>query len=263
MPPGGWSRQSWVSDLAIYRITIAYDGTDFHGYAANRGVRTVQAELEEALSTAIGAPVSTVVAGRTDAGVHARANVVSFESDAEPDPERLSRSITSMLGPEIVAVAAGLAGEGFNARFSALSRRYRYRVDAGSVPDPLLRRMAWHVPHALDPDAMNEAAAAFVGEHDFASLCRAAEGRTTVRTVLAAVWEEEAPGLVFDVKSLAFCHQMVRSMVALCVEVGRGRVAADAVPGILEAGDRNAARGAAPPHGLVLWEVGYPTPASG
>lgn len=102
------------------------------------------------------------------------------------------------------------------------------------------------------------AAAALVGERDFASLCRAAEGRTTVRTVLSAGWEQAPPGLVFDVTALAFCHQMVRSMVALCVEVGRGRVPADAVPGILEARDRNAARGAAPPHGLVLWEVGYP-----
>jgi len=249
--------------VAIYRITIAYDGTDFRGYAANPGVRTVQAELEAALATVIGDPVATVVAGRTDAGVHARANVVSFEAGVSLDPDRLQRSVTSMLGPEIVAVEAAAAADDFNARFSATSRRYRYRVDAGAVPDPLLRRTAWHVPHHLELDVMNRAAAAFVGEHDFASLCRAAEGRTTVRTVLAADWTESTPGPVFEVTSLAFCHQMVRSMVALCVEVGRGRVDAEQIPAILAARDRNAARGAAPPHGLVLWEVGYPPAVSG
>ena len=249
--------------MPTYRITIAYDGTDFRGYASNPGVRTVQAELEAALSTVIGSPVATVVAGRTDAGVHARANVVSFESDVVLGAKRMQRSITSMLGPEIVAVDAAVAPDGFDARFSADSRRYRYRIDAGAVPDPLLRRVAWHVSDALDLEAMDQAADALVGEHDFASLCRAAEGRSTVRTVLAAAWHLEAPGPVFDVTSLAFCHQMVRSMVAVCVEVGRGRVDAGAVPSILDARDRNAARGAAPPHGLVLWEVGYPDPVSG
>ncbi|MCJ7725177.1 MAG: tRNA pseudouridine(38-40) synthase TruA [Acidimicrobiia bacterium] len=244
--------------MATYRITIAYDGTGFHGYAANRDVRTVQGDLEQALATVIGSPVEIVVAGRTDAGVHARANVVSFETPQTLDTDRLQRSITSMLGPEIVAVEAAVAPDGFHARFSACSRRYRYRIDTGAVPDPLLRHTAWHVPHALDVDAMNRAAGAFEGEHDFASLCRAADGGTTVRTVLSASWDREPPGLVFAVEALAFCHQMVRSMVALCVEVGRGRVEADAVPGILGARNRNAARGAAPPHGLVLWEVGYP-----
>lgn len=246
--------------MATYRLTIAYDGTDFHGYAANTGVRTVQGELEAALARVAGSPLATVVAGRTDAGVHARANVVSFEGPDGLDPGRLQRSLTSMLGPEVVVTEAAVAPAGFDARFSAGSRRYRYRVDRGAVPDPLQRRSAWHVPHPLDLEEMNRVAAAFVGEHDFASLCRAAEGRTTVRTVLAASWSEDPPGAVFDVTALAFCHQMVRSMVALCVEVGRGRVDADRVPGILEARDRNAARGAAPPHGLVLWEIAYPEP---
>jgi tRNA pseudouridine38-40 synthase len=247
--------------VATYRITIAYDGSEFRGYAANPGVRTVQAELEAALAKVAGGPVETVVAGRTDAGVHARANVVSFTARDGLDPARMRRSLTSMLGPEIVATDAAVAPEGFSARFSASWRRYRYRVATGGVPDPLQRHTSWHVADPLDVGEMNRAAAAMVGEHDFASLCRAAEGRTTVRTVLAAAWEKAPPGLVFEVTAVAFCHQMVRSMVALCVEVGRGRVDAAAVPGILEAADRNAARGAAPPHGLVLWEVGYPDEA--
>jgi tRNA pseudouridine38-40 synthase len=243
--------------VPVYRITLAYDGTGFHGYAANPGVRTVQGELEAVLERLFGSPVATAVAGRTDAGVHARANVVSFTVDDPVDPDRLQRSITKLLGPEVVAVSVAEAPEGFDARFSATERTYRYHIDTGPVPDPLRRHLAWHVPHRLDPGAMNEAAAHFVGEHDFASLCRAAEGRGTVRRVLRASWTRSEPGLIFEVTSTAFCHQMVRSMAALCVEVGRGRVGAHDVPGILEARDRNAARGAAPPHGLVLWEVAY------
>jgi tRNA pseudouridine38-40 synthase len=167
--------------VATYRLTIAYDGSGFHGYAANRDVRTVQGELEAALARIAGAPVATVVAGRTDAGVHARANVVSFEAADGLDADRLQRSLTSMLGPEIVVREATVAADGFDARFSADHRRYRYRIDRSRVPDPLLRHSAWHVSHRLAPEAMNRAAAAFVGEHDFASLCRAAAGRTRRR----------------------------------------------------------------------------------
>ncbi len=244
--------------MPTYRIVIAYDGSGFSGYAANPGVRTVQAELEAVLATVTGRAVVTVVAGRTDAGVHARANVVSFSVGEAIDPDRLQRSITAMLGPEVVARQVVEVSDGFDARFSASARRYRYRIDEGEIPDPMLRHVAWHVPHRLDIAAMNEAAAAFVGEHDFASLCRAAEGRSTVRMVRSASWTRRADGPLFDVTATAFCHQMVRSMVALCVEVGRGRVDAAAVPAILEARDRNSARGVAPPHGLILWEVAYP-----
>ena len=244
--------------MPTYRIVIAHDGSGFSGYAANPGVRTVQAELEAVLATVTGRAVVTVVAGRTDAGVHARANVVSFSVGEAIDPDRLQRSITAMLGPEVVARQVVEVSDGFDARFSASARRYRYRIDEGEIPDPMLRHVAWHVPHRLDIAAMNEAAAAFVGEHDFASLCRAAEGRSTVRMVRSASWTRRADGPLFDVTATAFCHQMVRSMVALCVEVGRGRVDAAAVPAILEARDRNSARGVAPPHGLILWEVAYP-----
>jgi tRNA pseudouridine38-40 synthase len=243
--------------VPTYRITIAYDGSGFSGYADNPGVRTVQGELEAVLARVVGREVPTVVAGRTDAGVHARGNVVSFETTDPIDTERLRRSITRMLGPEVVARAVAEALDGFSARFSAIRRRYCYRIDNGPVPDPETRHFAWHVPHQLDVGAMNEAAAAMVGEHDFASLCRAVPDKSTVRRVLDASWAREAALVVFDVTGTAFCHQMVRSMVALCVGVGRGRVAAEAVPEILEVRDRNAARGAAPPHGLTLWEVEY------
>lgn len=245
--------------MPTYRLDLAYDGSAFRGYAANAGVRTVQGVLEEALAIVLGGPVETSVAGRTDAGVHARGQVVSFTWIEAIDPARLQRSLNSLLAPEVVARAVAEAPVGFNARRSALWRSYRYLVDDGAVPDPARRWTVWHLGFPLAEAAMDAAARGFVGERDFASLCRAKEGGTTVRRVLEAGWERADDGLlVFSVRAGAFCHQMVRSMVALCVEVGRGRLEAAAVAGILEARDRAASRGAAPPHGLTLWEVGYP-----
>jgi len=245
--------------VPTYRIDIAYDGTAFRGYAGNAGVRTVQGELEAAIAIATGSGPDTEVAGRTDAGVHARHNVVRLVLADPVDPARLQRGINAMLGPEVVATALVEVREGFSARFDAVARRYRYCIDNGLVPDPMRRWWAWHVPHPLDLAAMNEAAAAFCGEHDFASLCRRAPGRSTVRRVDEARWRRELDGeVVFDVEASSFCHQMVRSMVALCCDVGRGRVEPGRVPEILQARDRAAARGTAPPHGLTLWEVRYP-----
>ena len=243
--------------MPTYRIDLAYDGSGFRGYAANPGVRTVQGELEEVLTVVLQHSVSTVVAGRTDAGVHARGQVVSFSSDGPVDPTRLQRAVNKRLAPEVVVKAVAATAGDFDARFSARTRTYRYGVNDADVPDPARRWTTWHVAGPLDVDAMNEAAAAFIGEHDFASLCRAAEGKKTVRVVHSAVWMRDEPIVVFEVNAAAFCHQMVRSMVALCVEVGRGRLGAQEVPGIIEARDRNAARGAAPPHGLTLWSVEY------
>ncbi|MBN2113280.1 MAG: tRNA pseudouridine(38-40) synthase TruA [Acidimicrobiia bacterium] len=245
--------------MPTYRIDLAYDGSGFRGWAANAGVRTVQGRVEEALAVVLRHPVETVVAGRTDAGVHAHGQVASFVTAEPLDPERLQRSLNRLLAPEVVARAVAEAPEGFDARRTARARTYRYCLDDGPVPDPTRRWTVWHCGFPVDEGAMNRAAAAFVGEHDFASLCRAVEGAATVRRVLAASWRREPGGLVvLEVRATAFCHQMVRSMVALCVEAGRGRLDPAAVPGILESRDRGAARGVAPPHGLTLWEVEYP-----
>lgn len=242
--------------MPVYRLQIAYDGTDFHGYAAQPGLPTVQGVLEEALTRRLG-PVSTVVAGRTDAGVHARGQVVSFSLERPTDPDLLVRALNRMLPDSIVVRSCEPAADDFDARFSATSRSYRYRVLATTLRDPFEHRYSWHVPEPLDTAAMRQAAAAFIGEHDFASFCRRAEGRSTVRTVLASDWMADGRFLEYRVTATSFCHQMVRSLVALMVEVGRGRVDADAMPAILEARDRAAAKGAAPPHGLFLWSVGY------
>lgn len=254
--------------MATYRIDLAYDGSGFHGYARNADVRSVQEELERALETAFGSPVETQVAGRTDAGVHARGQVVTFDAMPDLNVETLLRSLDAMLGAEVVVRAVTRVPEDFDARFSALSRTYRYLVDDAPAPDPLLRHFVWHVDWALDEAVMARAASAFIGEHDFASFCRAADGRTTIRKVTACSWRRETEGtwsgagphaglLVFEITATAFCHQMVRSLVALSVDVGRGRVAVESIPEIFEARDRSAARGVAPPHGLMLWAVEY------
>ena len=242
--------------MPTYRLDLGYDGSGFYGYAVQEGVRTVQAVLEEALFRITG-PVTTVVAGRTDAGVHARGQVVSFWCDKELDLGQTARSVNKMVGDEIVVRSCRVVPDDFSARFSAKSRTYRYRVVNSPLLDPLERHMVWHVPYPLDLGAMNTAASHFIGLHDFASFCRKAEGRSTERTLLRAEWEVEDGHWVFEVCATSFCRQMVRSLVAICVDAGRGKLDPELVPGIIDALDRNAASGAAPPHGLVLWEVAY------
>ncbi len=238
-------------------MDLAYDGSGFRGMARQPGVRTVQGALEDAIETAIGVPVELVCAGRTDAGVHARGQVVSFVVDADLDTDRLARSVTSMLGGEVVAYSVSLVEAGFSARFSANWRSYRYRVLNAPSPDPFLRSTSWHVTDPLDVAAMNIASVGFVGVHDFSSFCRQAGGRSSEREVLEAEWVTEAELIVFAIRAGAFCHQMVRSLVGFCVDVGRGKVPAESVAAVIAAKDRHAARPIAPPHGLVLWEVGY------
>lgn len=243
--------------MPTYRLDIAYDGGRFHGFARQADVATVQGEIEGVLERVVGRPVDTVGAGRTDAGVHARGQVISFGIDEDVDPERIRRAVTGLLGPGIVASACHRVEEDFDARFSASWRSYRYRVLNTPHPDPLLHTSTWHVSEPLDLEALNRAAEGFVGEHDFASFCRRAEGKTTVRTVLEAGWERHDEIVVCSIKALAFCHQMVRSIVGFCVDAGRGRVDPDSVGAVLAAQDRAAARPIAPPQGLILWEVGY------
>jgi tRNA pseudouridine38-40 synthase len=244
--------------VTVYRLDLAYDGGGFHGFARQPGLRTVQGSVEAALARVVRREVVTTGAGRTDAGVHARRQVISFRLDAPADPGRLQRSLNALLAPEMVVVGLAEAPDGFDARFSARSRSYRYRVLEALSADPLLRHSTWHVPGPLDLGVMNRAAAHFVGEHDFASFCRSpGEGGRTVRHVLEAGWVREADLVVFSVTGVSFCHQMVRSMVGFCVDAGRGRVEADSVPAVLAVRDRAAARPIAPPHGLILWEVEY------
>jgi tRNA pseudouridine38-40 synthase len=243
--------------MFTYRLDLAYDGSGFRGYARQQGQRTVQGELEDALQTLLGQATETVVAGRTDAGVHARGQVASFEHDVELDTEKLRRSLNGILGAEIAVMALTLAEDGFHARFSARWRRYRYLVDPGPAPDPLTRHFAWHVTRTLDLTAMAAVAAALVGEHDFSSFCRALEGRSNIRRVDEALWQERDGFYEFWIRANAFCHQMVRSLVGYSYDVGRGFADPSQVGEVITAGDRSRVTTVAPPHGLILWEVGY------
>jgi tRNA pseudouridine38-40 synthase len=209
------------------------------------------------MATVLEARVETSVAGRTDAGVHARGQVVSFRVESAVDVERLARSLNGLVGPELAVMAVTEVDDGFNARFSALWRRYRYTLSIGPAPDPLARGFEWHVGTRLDQASMKVAAGGFVGEHDFSAFCRSVEGRSNVRRVEESDWVGEDDRLNFWIRANAFCHQMVRSLVGLCFDVGRGFTPVEAVPDIVESGDRSRVATVAPPHGLTLWEVGY------
>lgn len=243
------------------RLLVAYDGTDFHGFAAQRDQRTVAGVLKDALTRVLRAEVELACAGRTDAGVHAWGQVVSFEVAPDIDLDRLRTSLNGMLGPEVVVRRAELADPGFDARHSARWRSYQYTVVNRPEPDPFRSRYAWHVPAPLDLRALRLGADPFVGEHDFASFARKGPaGSTTVRRVTNSAWRDLGDGVLrYDIRASAFCWQMVRSIVGTLVEVGTGKKRPGDILAIMRAGDRAAAGAVAPPHGLCLWEVGYPT----
>lgn len=242
-----------------YRLDLAYDGSGFHGFAPQAGeIRTIGGVLEAVLERVFRQPVAVTVAGRTDTGVHARHQVVSFDAERVLDPSQLRRAVTSMLGPEVVATAAAVVDGDFSARFDAVSRTYRYFVDDGEIADPLRRHTVWHFGRALDVVRMHDAAQGFVGDRDFATFCRRRDGHGTQRTVHAArVWRDDGGLVVFEITAKAFCHQMVRSLTGFLVEVGRGRRPPDSVAEVLAARDRSVVPSPAPPTGLVLWHVTY------
>lgn len=244
--------------MAVVRLTLAYDGTGFRGWAAQRDQRTVEGVLRDALSRVLGSPPRLSVAGRTDAGVHARAQVASFVADGEPDPARLRRALNAMLAPEVVTQDARLAPEGFDARFSATAREYRYRIDVGPWPDPFSARSVWHRPGSPSLPAMRAAAKHLVGEHDFAAFCRRpAAGSSTRRRVERLAVSRVGDRIEVFVRANAFLHQMVRSLVGTLVAAGDGRLDPDQVPAILASGERGRAGPVAPAHGLTLERVVY------
>ena len=251
--------------VARARLLIAYNGTAFHGFAMNHGVSTVAGVLTDALSTVVRMPVEITGAGRTDAGVHARGQVISCDLPTDTDLTLLVRKLNALCAPDVVVRDAAWTDTDFNARFSALWRRYRYTVLNSPVPDPFLANTAWHITAPLDVVAMQMACDPFIGEHDFSSFCRkpkvaiGEEQPTLVRRVLDAQWRtEEGDLVVFEIRANAFCHQMVRSIVGTLVDVGMGKRRAGDIRGMILARDRAAAGAIAPPHGLCLYEVGYP-----
>ena len=264
-----------------FRLDIAYQGTDFNGWTIQPRLRTVQGELEAALATIFrrhGPAPTLTVAGRTDAGVHAAGQVAHLDLTTSQlasllrargkTPRTadagaaLARRVNGILGsvPDIVVTRCAPAPTGFDARFSAIWRRYRYRIaDQLSARDPLQRHRTTWVPVALDADAMDAAAASLVGLHDFAAYCRPREGATTIRTLQRFGWMRDDDGvLVGDVQADAFCHSMVRALVGACVGVGEGKLAVTDAALLRDLGSRSNAFKVMPARGLTLVEVGYP-----
>lgn len=248
-----------------YALTVSYDGAPFSGFARQPDRDTVQGRLEAALATALRREVVTVGAGRTDAGVHALGQVVSYDSDEnEPESAVLLRSLNALVGEGIVVTGIRRAAPGFSARFDAESREYRYRLAPGPVPPLFLGRVAWWTRRTLNLSAMRTAASALVGEHDFRSFCVAesAGGQITFRRVeVVEIVPEEHLGehcVTVRIVGNAFLHSMVRIITGSLVEVGVGRRDPGWLGEALAACDRVAAGPTAPAHGLTLWHVAYP-----
>lgn len=246
------------------RLVVAYDGSAYHGFAVNDGVPTVGGVLTAAIGTVVGRDVTITCAGRTDKGVHARAQVVTFDVEVgRVDPVVLAKSLNKMCGPTIAVTDVAIVDDTFDARFAATARRYRYRIVNRPAPDPFQAHSAWHVPDPLSFPAMQLACDPFIGEHDFAAFCRRPKRRdgepaSLVRRVIDAGWTDEGDGnLRFEIEASSFCHQMVRSVVGTLVDIGRGRRRPGDVLGIIAGGDRNRAGDLAPPQGLTLWTVRY------
>ncbi len=254
------------------RLDLAYDGTEFHGWATQPGLRTVQGTLEAALTKVLRtdrAPLT--VAGRTDTGVHARGQVVHLDVAPEtlagaagrtprPAAQALLRRLNGVLPADVRVHRVGEAPDGFDARFSAIWRRYAYRVaDAPALVDPLSRRFVLAWGRDLDVAAMNQAARPLHGERDFAAYCRRREGASTVRTLLDLRWERDARGLaVATVRADAFCHNMVRALVGAMIAVGEGRRDTAWPAEVLRRRERDPSVTVVHAHGLTLEEVGYP-----
>ncbi len=261
------------ADGARLRLDIAYDGTDFRGWARQPGLRTVQGTIETAITRILGGEPQLVVAGRTDAGVHASGQVAHLDLTAAqldrlakartPTVEALAARLSGVLGqyPDVVVHRTRPAAPSFDARFSAVWRRYEYRIaDPATAYDPLERVRTTTVKAPLDVDAMDAAARALIGLHDFAAYCKPREGATTIRTLLEFGWRRDERGIIVaNVKADAFCHSMVRALVGACAAVGEGRLEVADVVGIRDGGIRTSETKVLAARGLTLTEVGYPT----
>lgn len=243
-----------------YRARVAYDGSRYHGFQRQAAQPTIQAALEEALSRITGQQVQVVGAGRTDAGVHADGQVIAFDCAWPHSDEDLLRAANAHLPPEI-ALQELCQQPGFHPRYDALARRYRYHVLETPVRQPLLLSSVWQVHRRLDLDAMQKASAVLVGQHDFAAFGRPPRGTNTVRIVFVSQWESQPQGagrlLTYRIEATAFLQHMVRRIVAVLVNVGRGSISPEGFTELLRSADIAQARAVAPPQGLVLEAVRY------
>lgn len=256
-----------VGEQRRWRLDLAYDGTNFAGWATQPGLRTVQGVLQDWITRVLRLrdPAQLVVAGRTDAGVHARGQVAHLDLPADVDASGLARRLRQVLPDDLVVHSVRPAAEGFDARFAAVWRRYCYRIwDVQSRPDPLQAIGVIRMPVELDPELMSRAGHSLLGLHDFAAFCRARPGASTIRTLLdcqTTRLRDNCATVVTTVTADAFCHSMVRSLVGALVEVGLGRRDVAWLSQVAQAPARVGSIPVLPAGGLTLEEVGYPPDA--
>jgi tRNA pseudouridine38-40 synthase len=248
--------------MRTFKLTLAYDGTGYAGWQMQPGKPTIQAALEAALARITGAPIRAAASGRTDAGVHALAQVVSFKSATPLAPETIRNALNAELPRDIAALAVEVAPDDFHARRDAIRKRYRYKIHDGDVPDVFHRPYCWQYRQPLNAEAMERAAQAIVGTHDFRSFeYRWPQRSSSVRTIYEAFVCRKAGSadgmITFDVSGNGFLYNMVRALVGTLVEVGRGAKAENWPAEVIAAGDRRTAGMTAPAQGLFLVRVDY------
>jgi len=242
----------------LIRLTIEYDGTNYSGWQLQSGQDSIQARIELALERIFSGKIRIRGAGRTDAGVHAHGQVAVFRLPRPFEPAELMRALNALLPPDIAVVSTAFADDSFDPRRGAHSRVYEYRVLNQPIRSVFEYRYAWLIHESLTLAPMNQGAAVFLGEHDFAAMrSLGSDEKTTVRRILASEWRRNGNLLTYRVEATAFLRHMVRTMVATMIDVGRGAAAPEQIAQLLTSGDRSRAPAAAPPYGLYLVEVRY------
>src|SRR6201993_2104330 len=246
------------------KLTLSYDGSEFAGWQVQPGRATIQGTLCSAIGRITGEKVLPQGSGRTDAGVHALAQVVTFMTESSVPTGNFVKALNDILPASVRVLDVAEMPAGFHARHAARAKSYRYRIYRGAICPPFLARYVWHYPYPLNEQAMERAAAMVVGEKDFTSFAavdpergREAETRSNVRTIFSSAWERVGEELIYRVKGSGFLHHMVRNLVGTFLLVGRGTLQADDITRILEARDRSAAGATAPASGLYLVQVDY------
>ncbi len=241
-----------------FQILLVYDGTEFHGSQFQTELRTVQGELEKALTKIGWLGKTALFAGRTDAGVHAAGQVVAFDMKWEHTENELNRAINAVLPQDISAVKIHRIRHDFHPRYEAVSRKYHYQIFTSPVRDPLQERFTWRIWPELDVQLMENASQLLLGIHDFGALGKPHQpGGSTIREILKTAWIKDGNKLVFEIVGNAFLYHMVRRIVMVLVKIGKGKESVEMVNDYLENPSGEPAQGLAPAHGLTLIEVHY------
>ncbi|MDD5439797.1 MAG: tRNA pseudouridine(38-40) synthase TruA [Candidatus Omnitrophica bacterium] len=244
--------------MRTIKLTIAYDGTDYCGWQRQENGLSVQEVLEKKLRKILGEKITVTGSGRTDSGVHARAQIAHFKTTKEMPLRNIYRALIAHMPADIAVIRVAQAGAGFDAQRDARQKKYRYTIYNDQVMSPFLRRYALHIPYRLDVNKMNAAARYLAGRHDFASFQNAhSSAKTSVRTIQKITVRKKGAAITVDVAADGFLYNMVRSIAGTLIEVGRGKIAPDDVLDILNKKDRACAGPTVPPHGLALMRVYY------